>query len=382
MIDWKQYPEKPTEATLSLFPSLIDVIKQEVEEEEKKQLYKYPLDRPHTMLYDFDKVGRYFMVQDDLSKLPVMMPMSRTPFTFYRGQLKYFDSCLPVLYRYKGEELERQRLLSKFQISEMILVMQTHPVINDFMTGALNVPLLGKIKLPILYEGLAQHYGINTEYLDLTNNIWSAAFFASAKFLDGKYYPYEIKENAKLDDRYGVIYRLKYGVDEGKVKSFSKDMISPIGLQYFNRPGRQCAFVKKMSENENFNDTQSLEKIYFRHDNDANRLVFTLCQMGKQFYVEDSLANVVDEIRKNNLFCTKTVNLVRDIYYPKSSVEQIIRAAKVVGIELSQGLNTAFDSEQMNQEAIEWFYRGGRDRYIDSIMVLPIRKDTIVTAPN
>lgn len=374
MIDWKQYSKKPTEATLSLYPSLLDVIKQEVEEEEKTQLYKYPLDRPRTMLYDFDKVGHYFMLQDDLSKLPVMMPMSRTPFTFYRGQLKYFDSCLPVLYRYKGEELERQRLLSKFQISEMILVMQTHPVINDLMKGALNIPLLGEIKLPILYDGLAQHYGINTNYLDLTNNIWSAAFFASAKFLDGKYYPYEIKEDAKLDDRYGVIYRLKYGVDEGKVKSFSKDMISPIGLQYFNRPGKQCAFVMKMSENENFNDTQSLERIFFRHDNDANRLVFTLCQMGKQFYVEDSLANVVDEIRKNNLFCIKTINLVRDIYYPKSSVEQIVRAAKVAGIEFSQGLNTAFDSEQMNKEAIEWFYRGGRDRYIHRIIVLPMRK--------
>ena len=381
MIDWKQYSKKPTEATLSLYPSLLDVIKQEVEEEEKTQLYKYPLDRPHIMLYDFDKVGRYFMVQDDLSKLPVMMPMSRTPFTFYRGQLKYFDSCLPVLYRYKGEELERQRLLSKFQISEMILVMQTHPVINDLMKGALNIPLLGEIKLPILYDGLAQHYGINTNYLDLTNNIWSAAFFASAKYLEGKYYPYEINEDSKLEDRYGVIYRLKCLADDGQVIAFLNEMISPIGLQYFNRPGRQCAFVKKMSEEENFNDTHNLERIFFRHDNYANRLVFTLCQMGKQFYVEDSLANVVDEIRKHNHFCIKTVNLVRDIYYPKSSVEQIVRAAKVAGIELTQGLNAAFDSERMNQESIEWFYRGGRDRYIHRIIVLPMRKDTIVTAP-
>lgn len=85
---------------------------------------------------------------------------------------------------------------TQFQISEMILVMQTHPVINDLMTGSLNIPLLGKLKLPILYDGLAQHYGINTEYLDLTNNIWKAVFFASAKYLDGKYYPYEIKEDS------------------------------------------------------------------------------------------------------------------------------------------------------------------------------------------
>lgn len=35
MIDWEQYSKKPTEATLSLYPSLLDVIKQEVEDEEK-----------------------------------------------------------------------------------------------------------------------------------------------------------------------------------------------------------------------------------------------------------------------------------------------------------------------------------------------------------
>ena len=377
MIDWKQYSNKPTESTISLYPSLLDVIKNEVEEEEKSQQYKFPLNRSHNMLYDLKKVGKYCLVHDDFTQLPIMMPMSRTPLTFYRGQLKYFDSCLPSLYRYKGEELSRQRLLSQFQISEMILVMQTHPVINDLMTGALNVPLLGKIKLPILYDGLAQHYGINTEYLDLTNNIWSAAFFASALYRDGKYYPYEIKEDSKLDDRYGVIYRFKCGAVEGKVIAFSEEKIFPIGLQYFNRPGRQCAFVKKMSEGENFNDTQNLERIFFRHDNFANRLVYTLCQMGKQFFVDDSLANVVDTIRKNNIFCIKTVNLVRDIYYPHKSFEQIFREAKVAGIEFTEGMNTAFNPEQMNQEAIEWFCCGGRDRYIGNILVLPIRSYTL-----
>ena len=47
--------------------------------------------------------------------------------------------------------------------------------------------------------------------------------------------------------------------------------------------------------------------------------------------------------------------MVRDIYYPKTSVDQILRAAKVAWIELPQGLNAAFDPEQMNQESIEWF---------------------------
>lgn len=99
--------------------------------------------------------------------------------------------------------------------------------------------------------------------------------------------------------------------------------------------------------------------------------------MGKQFFVDDSLANVVDTIRKNNNFCIKTVNLVRDIYYPHKSFEQIFREAKVAGIEFTEGMNTAFNPEQMNQEAIEWFCCGGRDRYIGNILVLPIRSYTL-----
>ena len=377
MIDWTQFSCKPSETTLSSYPSLLDVVEKVVEEEEKDQLFKFPLGRPRTISYNLDKVGRYCMVYDDLTHLPIMMPMSRTPFTFYRGQWKFFDNCLPLLYRYKGDEFLRQRLLSQFQIAEMILVMQSHPVIYDLMMGALDIPVLGKIKLPILYDGLAQHYGINTEYLDLTNNIWSAAFFASSQYRDGKYYPYEIQEDSQLDDRYGVIYRLKFVDDEKQKLDFSKEKISPIGLQYFNRPGRQCAFVKKMSEEENFNDTQNLEKIFFRHDNNANRLIYTLCQMGKQFYVDDSLANVVDAIRKNNQFCFKTVKMVRDIYYPNKPVEYIYCAATSAGFKFTLDLNTSFDSAQIKHETTEWFFHGGRDRYLDNIMVFPISRHTI-----
>ena len=154
---------------------------------------------------------------------------------------------------------------------------------------------------------------------------------------------------------------------------FSKDRISPIGLQYFNRPGRQCAFVKRMREGENFNNTRNLERIFFRHDNNVSRLIFNLCQMGKQFYVDDSLAKVVEEIKMKNRFCSQTVNLVGRIFYPKTPIEQISHAATLAEFELTNDLNASFELRQMEREAEDWSHCGGRERYLNSIIVIPIR---------
>ena len=312
------------------------------------------------------------MVKDEFAQMSVLMPMSRTPFTFYRGQWKYFDKCLPTLYRYEGEQLEYQRFLSCCQISEMMLVMRTHPAIADMsFLSCIVHPKLGALPFPILYDGLAQHYGINTDFLDLTNNIWTAAFFASARCQNGEYQPYEVDTDADIEDRFGVIYRLDYSQGPLQNKNFSNDRISPIGLQYFNRPGRQCAFVKQMRIGENFNDTEGLERVFFRHDNEVNRLIFTLCQFGKQFFPEDSLVTIVNEIKQSNRFCKQSIESVRNIYYPGLPLEVLEQHANEAQFELTDTLNAGFDSDQMEKEADAWF-NGGKERYMDSIRILAV----------
>ena len=371
-MNWKDYSEKPTGENLSSYPTLLDIVDDVVGISERKHLYKYPLKRPEILYYDCDKVGRYFMVNDGIAQMPVLMPMSRTPFTFYRGQWKFFDNCLPTLYRYEGEQLEYQRFLSQCQIAEMILVMETHPVIIDMsFLSCLAHPKLGILQFPILYYGLAQHYGINTDLLDLSNNIWAAAFFAATRCSNGEYLPYLIGIDAGLEDRYGVIYRLDYETISNHNRNFSTDRISPIGLQYFNRPGRQCAFVKQMEAGENFNDTEGLDRIFFRHDNEVSRLIFTLSQFGKQFFPEDSLAHIVREIKKNNRFCRRSIELVRNIYYPDFPLEVIEYSANEARFELTDTLNASFDPERMEAEVAAWF-NGGKERYTSNIMIWPV----------
>lgn len=364
----------PSADSLSTYPTLLDVLKDVVATEERDQLYKYPLNRASDMFYDWSRTGKYNLVQDIAAQMPIMMPISRTPYTLYRGQSRFFDKCYPSLYRYGGEQLKYQTLLSRFQIAEMFLVMQTHPVIKDLASSCLRTSKLGKISLPIIYDGLAQHYGISTEYLDLTNNIWTASFFAATRYKGGEYSPCEVYDDDELAERFGVMYRMQYF--KGGDWDFSESLISPLGLQYFNRPGRQCAFVRKMSYGENFNSIPYLERIFFRHDNDSNRLVFTLCHMGKQFFPDDSLADVIDEIKSKNRFCWRAVEVVRNAYYPGSSLEMIADCAALYHFELTDNLNAHFDSCHMQNESEEWF-GGGRKRFVDSIMVMPIRYLTV-----
>ena len=226
MINWRSFDKQPTADTLNDYPTILDILKDVVGQEEEEQIHKLPLNREKSdYFYDWSRTGHYLLMQDSLRKIPVLLPTSRTAFTFYRGQSEYHTKCLPSLYRYEGEKLEEETLRSYMQTAEMILLMKSHPVIRWIES--------------VMYDGLAQHYGIKTCYLDLTNDIWCAAFFAATTY-DGAYHPVVVTKDMSFKKQYGVLYMLDYRVNSEN-PDFSKDNILPIGLQYFNRPGGGAA---------------------------------------------------------------------------------------------------------------------------------------------
>lgn len=62
MMNWKDYSEKPTESTISSYPTLLDIVNDVVGISESNHLYKYPLERHKNAYYDNDKVEHYIMV--------------------------------------------------------------------------------------------------------------------------------------------------------------------------------------------------------------------------------------------------------------------------------------------------------------------------------
>lgn len=344
-----------------------------VEQEEREQLHKMPLSRSacSAIGYDFTRVGRYFLLRNDELGFPVLMPASRTPYTFYRGQNHYHEPCKPSLNRFKEKDLPKEQLRSYLQTAEMILVMRTHPVIRFIEENPIQVGSFGQVRLAVMYDGLAQHYGINTCYLDLTNDIWTAAFFAATKSNDNIIYsPYAIDESTAFDDTYGVLYRRAFDFSSPDIEKDLTEVV-PIGLQYFNRPGRQCGFVRKMSETEDFNALSQWQRIFFRHDNEASKLIYTLSQFGKKYMPDDAFADVVKSIVNQNKVSIHSIGFVKKIYFPDKSMQELCEEIKSIGFDITPDVNSSFPSEVIQRDWDLW-NTGGKERYMNSILIQPV----------
>lgn len=366
MTGWDRFSKLPTTDTLKDYPTILDILKAVVAREEETQLHKLPLDRERNdYFYDGFRIGHYLLMQDRTQGLPSLLPTSRTPFTFYRGQSKYHEECLPSLYRYQGQELEKETLRSQLQTAEMILLMKSHPVIMSLESGGIRHEKLGPLRLPIMYDGLAQHYGIKTCYLDLTNDIWCAAFFAATTY-DGEYHPYEVTKDMSFEKRFGVLYVLDYK-NKGDT-DFSKDHILPIGLQYFNRPGKQSALVIAMQDLKDLHKLPRLKRVFFRHDNEVSRLIFTLSQFGKQFITDDPFARMVEKICGEDVYSINAVMLAHRIYNQGVSFEYYIGMVNEQSFKVTGMPRVAYPKELCAKEYYEWKH-GGADRYVDRIII-------------
>ena len=367
MIDWSRFDKQPTAETLKDYPTILDILKDVVAQEEEKQLFKLPLNRErYDFFYDWSSTGHYLMMQDNTQHLPVLLPTSRTAFTFYRGQSEYHEQCLPSLYRCKEDELEEETLRSHLQTAEMIMLMKSHPVIMSIESGGIMHEKLGLVRLPVMYDGLAQHYGIKTCYLDLTNDIWCAAFFAATTY-DGEYHPFVVTEAIPFKKRYGVLYMMDYSLESGD-PDFSKDNILPIGLQYFNRPGKQSALVMAMQDLRDLHKHPRLKRVFFRHDTEASKLIYTLSQFGRQFLTDDPFEQMVKAICAEDKYSKNAVMLAHRIYNPGMPFESFVEVVHRADFEIVETPRVNYPEELFAKEFDEWKH-GGAERYVNRIII-------------
>ena len=204
-----------------------------------------------------------------------------------------------------------------------------------------------------------------TPYLDLTNDKWSAAFFAITNNRKGKWEVVIPTEH----QQYGSFYRL------ANVDFYNKSLPqpTPLGMQYFNRPGRQSAFTLDMTQINDLNLYPGVERIYFRHDTEANQLVFDLCQQGRKFLPSDSLVGVVDSIKELKRYSQRAVEKVRIDYYSEKTADEMDDYMSFFGLECVTSPVVGFDSQQMQQEWEEW-EKEGATRFLTSLMIIPVTR--------
>lgn len=245
----------------------------------------------------------------------VLMPLSPMQYSFYRGESIYHEECYPSLYRRGMDEAEI--FVERVKRCEMELLMKDYPITGIVESGIQAQDPAGnwhQLFLRIGYDGMAQHYGIKTEYLDLTIDLWTAAFFAATTYdYDSDTYSpiTDIDENS-----YGALYL--YNEIPMLPLFNNKQRVDVVGLQPLARPGRQSGYVFKMEKEENFNDLS--QKNLFRHDARVNELVYNYTNRSNRLFPKELLN---DRIRKMIVegkdFSKWAFDETRKRYYPDRS---------------------------------------------------------------
>ena len=133
---------------------------------------------------------------------------------YFRGQTAFYQNCTPSIFR-KDEDNKRDSIdifIDRLRSCEFELLLKTHPVVKKLNKG-IRIDKLGlDLSIKVDYKGLAQHYELNTNMIDFTNNKWVAAFFAACKKKDDKYIPIDPKEDD--NEEIGVFYTYSQPPDQ------------------------------------------------------------------------------------------------------------------------------------------------------------------------
>lgn len=345
---------------IDALPTILDVVEQ-ISAYENQLILPFVSQIPSTNYYD---EGRYSYVSDRNNRNVVrLMPVSQSPFRFYRGQSIYYTPCIPTLYRTNnlGDiSLEDQIVANRIKTSEFVLLLHTHPVYINVCQNINGNPI-----------ALAQHYGLATEYLDITNSKWVAAFFASTgyDFKTDTYYPV----GREFRDGYGVMYISKE-FKQGNIPDAFFDKNGVIGYQYFERPSKQSSFGYAMSLGEDFNECDYFDSVFFRHDIEASKVVFDMSYKQNRFIPKDSLSKLARIILESTEVTNSAVQLCQEWFYPDEGREffKAVLDKKHWRIREIDSPIVEFSAEELEIEWKQWMEFGIADINARTLPVIPI----------
>lgn len=354
----KESPFTPEE--IDALPTILDVV-------EKISAIENDLVRPVITQVPspsyFDE-GRYSFVSERQNRNVVrLMPMSQSPFRYYRGQSTYYEPCLATLFRgkKKGEGPTDEEVIAKLiKVCEFVLLLRKHPVYYVVAQNIMANPV-----------ALAQHYGLSTEYLDVTNSKWVAAFFASSGYdwNTDTYYPV----GRNYGDDYGVMYISKDYIKGNLPEDFfDKNVV--IGYQYFARPTKQSSFGYGMTWRENFNDCPYFEKVFFKHDIEASKVVFDMSYRQNRFIPKDKLSKLSRKIQVSDEVTRDAVKLCLERYCNDRDMAFMDEVCKKQGLKIRED-NTpiaAFEEADLSADWKEWMEFGKADIVARTLPIIPV----------
>lgn len=140
-------------------------------------------------------------------------------------------------------------------------------------------------KLELDPIGLAQHYGIPTGYLDVSDDFDVSAFFATCRETKSGWEP--------VDEGTGIVYRVSLRTLDDPFEQYL-----PLGPQSLPRPTEQGAWVVELPMCHAFEGWPGVSMLEFQHDRRVGEHFMEMFRGGDKLFPPDPLADVASEILK------------------------------------------------------------------------------------
>jgi len=319
---WKNFPNYKVQESLLVkkygnaslkdrnkLPNLLEVIEALCYDEEKYALMydKSPVGRSigfHEEWYDLD------ILTDSNEKL-LFLPRCKVKNWYYRGQTKHFKNCKPTLYRYSDKKEKKFSVfIERLKLCEFSILLNKIPASEILKSGLLISTQSGEWLHNMVYIddiALAQHYGIQTECLDLTTDKWTAAFFASSELV-------------KRDEDYGKKYKPYNGNEIGVFYVYQNKSpfgnnwkMHPVGIQPIARPIKQASFVLEIGKNQNFD--KIAKGIYFKHESRCSSIIYKLFNESIDIMPKEVIEGKAEIIVNSHKFCKMALDNTRKRFY-------------------------------------------------------------------
>lgn len=256
--------------------------------------------------YDFPvALNREYLYRDQktdgmLIQYPHGVVLQQAKFrNYYRGENQIFEKSQPTLLRKleaytNKEDKELYRMAADMRIAEFGILLRKFEHVQKWSIS------------DILYESLAQHYGLETGWLDITTDFDVAMFFATC-WWDKKEKRWKplTKAQTELSEKtkYGMIFHMpswymsqRWCFEIEKFADISKglpnNLIYPIGFQPFMRCSMQNGYGIYMQESKPLQEDIGFEKLRFRHSEELSRRVFERMKGGELIYPHEGLNGV------------------------------------------------------------------------------------------
>jgi len=202
----------------------------------------------------------------------------------FRGQGKRYIPCVSTAARGLAGDARLVYELSKANQAHLIVNFIKTEWFVELVRDSAAVKWLREKHIFVDEMAVAQHYGLPTGYIDLTQSFEVAAFFACCR------YDSTNKSWTAVGDGEGVVYTVQW-------RTVPPDcFIRPINLQCFPRPSEQWGWTCELRLGEDFDKLPFVQKFIFNHDLEASRRILARFSGGKDLFPDDPLSELADRI--------------------------------------------------------------------------------------